>query len=425
MLGRRKSDDGFEWHKYVRTAVKLRREERRRRVLEARRAAVQQAGAAGVALAAGSKAAGAAALDGARAGLGVAGLMAQAAWNLLVTLAAIAWHYLAAASVATLRQLAILLRPLMDALARPKIGGPVAIMGAMALALGIGRSSGAGLDREASIALAIGVVLVFAALPLLLQLSGIRLPHPRALGISRGTALIGVGVVGVIGVLAWVGSNGARHLAGIASQLPMVGGSKALLGRAEAIGGDLVRVAGTTVRLAGIEAPELQQSCGAAARRTRCGAAAQAALGKLVNGRTLACAVSGADGAGRPLATCTRGGLDVNGELVRQGHAFAARGLFAGYAGLERQARDAKLGIWAAGDVERPAEFRAKIWDEAKRHAPDGCPIKGLVTGEGRVYVLPWSPDYDRGRIQKTRGERWFCSEREAEAAGFKPAVRG
>jgi hypothetical protein len=39
--------------------------------------------------------------------------------------------------------------------------------------------------------------------------------------------------------------------------------------------------------------------------------------------------------------------------------------------------------------------------------------------------VLPWSPDYDRGRIQKTRGERWFCSEREAEAAGFKPAVRG
>ena len=424
MLGRRKSEDGFEWHKYVRTAVKLRREERRRRILEARRAAVQQAGAAGVALAAGSKAAGAAALDGARVGLGVAGLIAQAAWNILVTLAAIAWHYFAAASVATLRQLAILLRPLMESLARPKIGGPAAIVGAMALALGIGRSSGAGLDREAGIALAIGVVLVIAALPLLLQLSGIRLPHPRALGISRKAALI-AGVAAVIGVLAWVGSSGTTHLAGIASQLPMVGGSKALLGRAEAIGGDLVRVAGTTVRLAGIEAPELQQSCGTSARRTRCGAAAHAALGKLVNGRTLACAVGGVDSARRPLATCTRSGLDINGELVRQGHAFAVSGLFAGYAGLERQAREARLGIWAAGDVERPAEFRAKIWDEAKRRAPDGCPIKGLVTGEGRVYVLPWSPDYDRGRIQKTRGERWFCTEREAEAAGFKLAVRG
>ena len=425
MLGRRKSDDGFEWHKYVRTAVKLRREERRRRILEARRAAVQQAGAAGVALAAGSKAAGAAAIDGARVGFGVAGLMAQAAWNILVTLAAIAWHHFLAASVATARHLAILLRPLMEALARPKIGGPTAIIGAVALALGLGRSSGAGLDREAGTALAIGVVLLVATLPFLLQLSGVRLPDPRAFGISRRTALIGVGVAAAIGVLAWVGSIGTTKLAGIASRLPMVGGSKAVLGRAEAIGGDLVRVAGTTVRLAGIEAPELQQPCGSPPRRTRCGAAAQAALGKLVNGRTLACSVSGADSAGRPLATCTRGGLDINGELVRQGHAFAASGLFAGYAGLERQAREAKLGIWVAGDVERPAEFRAKIWDEAKRRAPDGCPIKGLITGEGRVYVLPWSPDYDRGRIQKTRGERWFCSEREAEAAGFKPAVRG
>jgi endonuclease YncB( thermonuclease family) len=425
MLGRRKSEDGFEWHKYVRTAVKLRREERRRRILEARRAAVQQAGAAGVALAAGSKAAGAAAFDGARAGLGVAGLIVQAAWNILATLAAIAWHYLAAAAAAAQRQLAVLLRPLMEALARPKIGGPAAIIGAIALALGIGRSSGAGLDREASIALAIGVVLVIAALPLLLKLSGIRLPQPHALGISRGAGLIAVGVAAVIGALAWMASNGRTNLAGIASQLPLVGGTKALLGRAEAIGGDLVRVAGTAVRLAGIEAPELQQSCGSGPRRYRCGAAAQAALGKLVNGRTLTCAVSGADSAGRPLATCTRGGLDINGELVRQGHAFAGSGLFAGYAGLERQAREAKLGIWAASDVERPAEFRAKIWDEAKRRAPDGCPIKGLITGEGRVYVLPWSPDYDRGRIQKTRGERWFCSEREAEAAGFKPAVRG
>ena len=425
MLGRRKSDEGFEWHKYVRTAVKLRREERRRRILEARHAAVQQAGAAGVALAAGSKAAGAAAIDGARVGLGVAGLMAQAAWNILATLAAIAWHHFLAASLATGRHLAILLRPLMEALARPKIGGPTAIIGAVALALGLGRSSGAGLDREAGIALAIGVVLLFAVLPFLLQLSGLRLPDPRGLGISRRAALIGVGVTAAIGVLVWVGSTGTTKLAGIARQLPMVGGSKAVLGRAEAIGGDLVRVAGTTVRLAGIEAPELQQSCGSPPRRTRCGAAAQAALGKLVNGRTLACSVSGADSAGRPLATCTRGGLDINGELVRQGHAFAASGLFAGYAGLERQAREAKLGIWAVGDVERPAEFRAKIWDEAKRRAPDGCPIKGLITGEGRVYVLPWSPDYDRGRIQKTRGERWFCSEREAEAAGFKPAVRG
>ena len=287
-------------------------------------------------------------------------------------------------------------------------------------------TSGAGSTARPTIALAIGGVLLVAALPLLSSLTGIRLPRLSALGISprvgghrgRGSGRDRPGV-------AWMASGGKTNLAGISSQLPLVGGSKPLQGRAEAVGGDLLRVAGTTVRLAGIEAPERQQSCGTGGRRYRCGAAAQAALGRLVNGRTLSCTLSGTDSAGRALATCTRGELDINGELVRQGHAFAGSGLFASYSGLERQARDAKAGIWAGGEAERPAEFRAKAWEEAKRRAPDGCPIKGLVTGGARVYVLPWSPDYDRGRIQKARGERWFCSEREAEAAGFKPAVRG
>jgi len=84
-----------------------------------------------------------------------------------------------------------------------------------------------------------------------------------------------------------------------------------------------------------------------------------------------------------------------------------------------------KAGLWVGGEAERPSDFRAKVWEEAKRRAPEGCPIKGLVTGRERVYVLPWAPDYERGRIQKARGERWFCSEQEALAAGWKPAVRG
>ena len=31
-----------------------------------------------------------------------------------------------------------------------------------------------------------------------------------------------------------------------------------------------------------------------------------------------------------------------------------------------------------------------------------------------------WSAGYERARVQETRGERWFCSEQEAVAAGFK-----
>jgi endonuclease YncB( thermonuclease family) len=414
MFGRRNKPDGFEWHKYIRTTVRVRREQRRERVLEARRAAAQQAGAAGVALAQGSRAAGAAAWTGARAGLGIAGLAAQAAWNLLV-----------AALVLAGRKLAILAQPLVVALARPNIGGPIALAGAIALGSGIGRYRGTGLDGEALLTLGIGIVLLIAALPLLSSLTGIGMPNLAALGISRRTAGIAAGIAVAAGGVAWFASGANTKLAGLSGQLPLIGGAKPLQGRAEALAGDLVRVAGTTVRLAGIEAPERQQTCGAGGRRYQCGAAAHAALGRLVNGRALSCTLSGTDPAGRPLASCTRGTTDVNGELVRQGHVFAASGLFASYGGLEREARAAKAGLWAGGEAERPSEFRAKIWEEAKRRAPDGCPIKGLVTGRERVYVLPWSPDYERGRIQKARGERWFCSEQEALAAGWKPAVRG
>jgi endonuclease YncB( thermonuclease family) len=414
MFGRRNKPDGFEWHKYIRTTVRLRREQRRERVREARHAAAQQASAAGVALAQGSRAAGAAAWTGTRAGLGIAGLAAQAVWNVI-----------AAGMVLAGQKLAVLAQPVVAALARPNIGGPIALAGAIALGSGIGRYRGTGLDGEALITLGIGIVLLIAALPLLSSLTGIGMPNLAALGISRRAAGIAAAIAVAAGGIAWFASGAKTNLAGLAGQLPLVGGAKPLQGRAEAVSGDLVRVAGTTVRLAGIEAPERQQTCGAGGRRYQCGAAAHAALGRLVNGRALTCTLSGTDPAGRPLASCTRGTTDINGELVRQGHVFAASGLFASYAGLEREARAAKAGMWAGGEAERPAEFRAKLWEEAKRRAPDGCPIKGLVTGRERVYVLPWSPDYERGRIQKARGERWFCSEQEALAAGWKPALRG
>ena len=45
--------------------------------------------------------------------------------------------------------------------------------------------------------------------------------------------------------------------------------------------------------------------------------------------------------------------------------AFAGGGLFASYAALERDARAAKAGIWAAGDPERPADYRARIGRQA------------------------------------------------------------
>ncbi len=176
MFAWRKKPDGFEWHEYIRTAVKQRREARRERVHAARRAAGQNMNAAGVALAAGSRAAGSAARDGAVAGAGALGLGLLNLWSLLV-------HGLRVAT-----------RPILNAVARPNIGGPVVLAGAIALGAGLGRSRGVGLDREAVMTLAIGIVLMAALVPMLAPLTSWRLPRLSAL--SGKAAMMAAGLAG-------------------------------------------------------------------------------------------------------------------------------------------------------------------------------------------------------------------------------------
>lgn len=51
-----------------------------------------------------------------------------------------------------------------------------------------------------------------------------------------------------------------------------------------------------------------------------------------------------------------------------------------------------------------------------------GCEIKGNIsykTGE-KVYYMPGDPDYDKTVIDPDYGERWFCTEAEAQANGWK-----
>ena len=72
------------------------------------------------------------------------------------------------------------------------------------------------------------------------------------------------------------------------------------------------------------------------------------------------------------------------------------------YAGEEETAKAEKLGIWQ-GQNDQPDAWRTKIWDEAKRAAPDGCPIKGSVRSEGRVYSMPWSTATPAARLGRLR----------------------
>src|SRR5699024_7119864 len=96
-----------------------------------------------------------------------------------------------------------------------------------------------------------------------------------------------------------------------------------LSGPARLVDGDTIEVAGQSVRLHGIDAPETAQQCfDGAGRPFPCGRDATAALGALISGRDVTCTGHKHDRYGRIIATCRAGGVELNAEMVRLGHAI-------------------------------------------------------------------------------------------------------
>lgn len=204
-------------------------------------------------------------------------------------------------------------------------------------------------------------------------------------------------------------------------------GTEAISGAARIIDGDTIEIKGERIRLNGIDAPETSQSCPSRWLGTwRCGDAAGRQLRKIIQMRTVTCEGHERDSYGRLIGTCFVEGLDINAEMVRAGYAWAFTKYSDVYVGEQREAEAAKVGIWVADKPVKPAwDYRNQRWQSAQQTAPAGCAIKGNISHAGRIYHLPWSPWYDRVSINTARGERWFCDEAEAVAAGWRAARSG
>ncbi|MFM7074936.1 MAG: thermonuclease family protein, partial [Planctomycetaceae bacterium] len=112
------------------------------------------------------------------------------------------------------------------------------------------------------------------------------------------------------------------------------------------------------IRLDGIDAPELGQPFGKAAKR---------ALSEKIFGRQVVVVVKGHDLYGRLVGKVTLEGRDVGRELVREGFAWRDPRFDhdAALAGLEQSARRAKAGLWADRSPTAP-------WDHRKARAGKG-----------------------------------------------------
>lgn len=220
-----------------------------------------------------------------------------------------------------------------------------------------------------------------------------------------------------------------------AISLPTLAAANVIEGTAEVIDGDSLRVGGTEVRLFGVDAPEYTQTCFDDGAAVPCGAMAKDALEGLIGGGLLTCVSHDTDKYGRAVARCRTSGIDVGDALVASGWATAFRRYSDEYVATEARARASRAGIWQ-WDFQSPEDFRASQQaaiqqpPRARAAAPartaprrfekNGmCLIKGNHSRRGEwIYHLPGMPYYD-----DTRAEAYFCTEAQAQAAGYRRAI--
>ena len=138
---------------------------------------------------------------------------------------------------------------------------------------------------------------------------------------------------------------------------------------------------------------------------------------KDVSPHSFYCKISSKDLYGRSIGVCYIEDKNINRNLVENGWALAYIEYSKDYIHNEKLASQNKIGIWQ-GEFVEPWNWRrgARIKEVKKI----GCQIKGNISSRGeKIYHLPNSKNYLKTKISSLKGERWFCSEKEALENGW------
>ncbi|MET2825835.1 thermonuclease family protein [Mesorhizobium shangrilense] len=215
-----------------------------------------------------------------------------------------------------------------------------------------------------------------------------------------------------------------------------IGSSPApIAGVASVIDGDTIEIHGQRIRFNGIDAPESAQQCDdAKGFRYQCGAKSAAVLDAFLEAsRPVQCTFVSWDRYGRYVGDCRRAdGSSIASWMVEHGQALDwPRYSHGAYALQQAKAEATKVGVWV-GTFQPPWDWRAEHRDDGQSaSAPlfaagnSGCYIKGNISAEGeRIYHMPGQKYYGVTKITEAKGERWFCSEAEAMAAGWRKSKK-
>jgi len=195
----------------------------------------------------------------------------------------------------------------------------------------------------------------------------------------------------------------------------------------EVIDGDTIIVDGSTrIRLIEVDAPERGECYFSESKE---------ALSNLIEGEyvRLGKDISGVDNFGRLLRYVflpqedTMDDTFVNRHMLEQGFADISK------ASQNKKYRDILMhgrneavtmnkGIWFACEQELEEEMGR--FETNNPPSDPNCIIKGNVSksGFGKIYFLPGCANYKTTKIDFEKGDMYFCTEEEAQSAGFQKA---
>ena len=199
-----------------------------------------------------------------------------------------------------------------------------------------------------------------------------------------------------------------------------------------AVDGDTIEIeGGEKVRYIGIDTPETVDP-----RKTvQCfGVEASKKNKELVEGKMVRLEkdVTDRDKYNRLLRYIYVGDTFINLELVKQGFAYSYSyppdiKYQDQFVKAQQEAREVKRGLWGACSADprvNPFVTPSIAPVSAAQGSNGACVIKGNISASGeKIYHLPGCGSYAKTQIDASHGEKWFCSEAEAQAAGWRKAL--
>ena len=157
------------------------------------------------------------------------------------------------------------------------------------------------------------------------------------------------------------------------------------------------------LRLRHVDAPELRY-CG--------GEEAKQLLTNLVKGKSIQIKEEIRDQFGRPLGLVYVGDTLINEKM-----------LSSGWSRFHHDTTSQKDSLKKIADkVKAEKKGLYSLCIEKENSENPKCNIKGNIDRTRKIYYLPDCAQYKFTIVEKDIGEQWFCTEKEAEAAGFTRA---